>query len=365
MTGLIAHEWLEAVGGAERVVSAWAEEFSEAPFIVPWDDSDARWGSERVQQSWMSHTPLRRHKALSMPFLMSWWRHLHLDATPDWVLCGSHLFAHHARIRGPEVPKFVYTYSPARYIWDPDVDGRGGSALARATALPLRQIDRRRAQEATSIAVVSAYIGARVERCWERESTVIHPPVDVGALPGSDDELSPEELAQLEALPHDFVFGASRFVPYKRLDVAIDTGEAADLPVVLAGSGPDRGRLAALADRRPGRVTVIDRPSDAMMRALYRRALVYVFAPVEDFGIMPVEAMAAGTPVIGNAVGGAAETIVPGRTGALLHTFEPSDLRVAVDDAVRCDPDVCRARARDFDGSTYGARIRAWMGVER
>jgi glycosyltransferase involved in cell wall biosynthesis len=363
MTGLIAHEWLEAVGGAERVVDAWATEFSDAPVVVPWDDRTERWAPGREHEAWLARTPLRRHKALSMPFLLSWWRHLPVDTDPDWMLCGSHLFAHHARVHGRDVPKYVYTYSPARYIWNPDVDDRGDSAAVRTLAGPLQRIDRRRAQEAVKIAAVSRYIADRVEHCWGRESTVIHPPVDVSSFPGSDDELTADELAVADALPSDFVLGASRFVPYKRLDVVIDAGAAADLPVVLAGSGPGRDRLTALADEHPGRVTIIDRPSDALLRALYRRALVYVFAPVEDFGIMPVEAMAAGTPVVGNAVGGAAETVAEGATGALLHGLDAHSLREAVDAAARCAPDACRARAASFDGTAFGTRIREWMGV--
>jgi len=363
MTGLIVHEWLEAMGGAERVVDAWAAEFADAPFVVPWDDRPDRWAPGREHQAWLARTPLRRHKALSMPFLLSWWRHLPVSADPDWMLCGSHLFAHHARLRGRDVPKYVYTYSPARYIWSPEIDERGSSAAARALAASLQRIDRRRAQEAVKVAAVSRHIAERVERCWGRESTVIHPPVDVRSYPGSDGELTDDELAAVMALPRDFVLGASRFVPYKRLDVAIAAGAAADLPVVLAGSGPDRARLAALAEKQARRVTFIDRPSDAMLRALYRRALVYVFAPVEDFGIMPVEAMAAGTPVVGNAVGGATETVVAGITGALLHGVDAHALREAVDAAARCAPDACRARAAEFDGAAFGTRVREWMGV--
>lgn len=364
MSGLIANEWLESVGGGERVVDALAARFPDAPIVVPWDDLPGRYGPDRVRQSWISRSPFRGRKAASIPALLAWWRMLP-PTDAEWLLCCSHLFAHHARERGPgrDIPKFVYAHSPARYIWEPEIDQRGDGLLARAAAAPLRRIDRRRAQEAVRIAANSRFIAERIERCWDRESTVIHPPVDLSVLPGDDAELTPEELAIVESLPRGFLLGASRFVPYKRLEVAIEAGAAVDAPVVLAGEGPDRDRLMALAEQHPGRVRFVPRPSDAMLRALYRRAAVFVFAPVEDFGIMPVEAMAAGTPVVGNAIGGTSETVEDGVTGALFRSTDRAELRRAVESALAMDPEACRRRAQLFDGRGFGDRVARWMGV--
>ncbi|TAM69457.1 MAG: glycosyltransferase family 4 protein [Microbacteriaceae bacterium] len=364
MSGAIVNEWVEPVGGAEQVLDALAAEFPDARILCPWNDAPDRYGPPRIIESWMARTPLRRHKALAMPFMLANWRHrAALDV--EWLLCASHLFAHQVRLRGParDVPKFVYAHSPARYIWQPELDGRGNTLLARAIARPVRAIDRRRAQEPAKIAAVSAFIAARIERCWDRESTVIHPPVDVSAFMTDADELSQEEQQQLASLPKGFVLGASRFVPYKRVDVAIAAGLAADVPVVLAGDGPDRDRLLTIADEHPGRVTFVRRPSQAMLRALYRRALAFVFAPVEDFGIMPVEAMATGTPVVANAIGGASETVVDGVTGSHIHSTDVGELRRAIEVAAAADPAACRERALEFDGSTFGPRVRDWMGL--
>ncbi|WP_460520070.1 glycosyltransferase [Humibacter antri] len=365
MAGVIVHEWLESVGGGERVVDALAAKFPDAPIVTPWDDVPDRYGPGRVRESWLARTPLRRHKAASIPFLLEWWRRLPaIDA--DWMLCCTHLFAHHARMLSPErdVPKFVYTHSPARYIWEPGIDQRGDGPLARLIAGPLRSIDRRRALEPEKIAANSRFVADRIARCWDRESTVIYPPVDLSVFPGSDDELTVDELKVLDSLPHGYLLGASRFVPYKRVDLAIEAGVAADLPVVIAGDGPERERLTALAAQEPGRVTFVARPSDELLRALYRRAAVFFFPPIEDFGIMPVEAMAAGTPVVGNAIGGAAETVEDGVTGSLFRSTDPTELRRAVEAAIAMDADSCRRRAQLFDGSTFGARISDWMGAE-
>ncbi|MEO7123806.1 MAG: glycosyltransferase [Lacisediminihabitans sp.] len=364
MTGAIVNEWIEPVGGAERVLDALAVEFPDAPILCPWNDAPDHYGSPRVIESWMARTPLRHHKALAMPFMLSNWRHrAPLDV--EWLLCSSHVFAHQVRLRGEarDVPKFVFAHSPARYLWEPELDGRGNGHLSRAIARPMRVIDRRRAQEAVKIAANSKFIAERIERCWGRESTVIYPPVDVRAFLADDDELDPGEARQLESLPEGFILGASRFVPYKQVEVAIAAGAAADLPVVLAGDGPDRERLLAIADDHPGLVTFVRRPSHAMLRALYRRSLVFVFASVEDFGIMPVEAMATGTPVVANAIGGASETVVDYVTGSHIHSTDPDELRRAIDIASSVDPAACRERALQFDGSTFGARIRDWMGL--
>jgi glycosyltransferase involved in cell wall biosynthesis len=261
-----------------------------------------------------------------------------------------------------DVPKYVFAHPPARYIWEPELDARGNGPLARAAAIPLRRIDRARAQEAHKIAAVSSFIAERIERCWGRDSTVIHPPVDVAAIVRDHGEtLTVAERAMLEALPDDFVLGASRFVPYKRLDLAIATGIASDLPIVLAGDGPDLTRLRAIAAQHSGAVTFVSRPSNAVLRELYRRALVYVFASVEDFGIMPVEAMAKGTPVVTNSLGGAAETVRDGVTGAHFRSEDPAELRRALESAVATDPAASLARAWEFDGSRFGSKIKDWM----
>jgi glycosyltransferase involved in cell wall biosynthesis len=363
VSGVIAHEWIERLGGAEKVVDAFAQAFPDAPIVCAWNDAPGRYPAERVRESVIARTPLRRHKALAIPFMLETWRHVPIREA-DWVLCSSHLFSHHARLSGAarDAPKYVYAHTPARYIWEPELDARGNGVLARSAAAPLRRIDRARAQEAHKIAAVSRFIADRIERCWGRESTVIHPPVDVAGFDRGDDEaLGDGEEEILSGLPSEFVLGASRFVPYKRLDLAIATGIAAGLPVVVAGDGPDLPRLQEIAARHPGAVQFVSRPSTALLRELYRRALVYVFASVEDFGIMPVEAMSTGTPVVTNSLGGASETVLDGLTGAHFRSEDPGELRRALDVAAASSADACRARAWDFDGSQFEGRIRQWM----
>ena len=364
MSGVIVHEWLAKNGGSENVVEVLASIFPDAPIVSLWEDAPSRFRSGRVLETWMSKTPLRNHKAAALPLMPLVWRNLP-SVRADWILCSSHLFAHHAKFRKQlaGVEKFVYVHTPARYIWAPELDGRGNGLFARSLSLPLKALDRRRAQEATSIAANSMFIQKRISQAWGRDSTVIYPPVNVAEFAADPRELlTAAELEVLDSLPSAFVLGASRFVPYKRLEDAISAGWAADLPVVLAGDGPDELRLRAFAGRRPGTVTFVPRPSSAMLNELFRRALVYVFPPIEDFGIMPVEVMATGTPVVANAVGGAAESVIHGVTGALVRSFDRRSLKEAVELAAAANKQDCIDRAWQFDTGVFEERIREWVG---
>lgn len=363
MSGILIHEWLAQHGGSENVFEVLSTAFPDAERYCLWNDSAGRF--EGVHETVLARTPLRRSKAAALPFMPAVWRHLP-KADADWILCSSHLFAHHARFRGParDAPKLVYAHTPARYVWTPELDGRGDTPAARAISAALKPNDRKRAQEPVAIAANSAFVAQRIADTWQREATVIHPPIDVAAFAAGPAELPPNERATLEALPPEFLLGVSRFVPYKRLDRVIDAGVAAGLPVVLAGGGPDEDRLRALAAQRGERVVFVRDPTHGLLAELYRRALALVFPAIEDFGIMPVEAMATGTPVVASAVGGTAETVIDGTTGALVHDWTRSELKRAVERAVGADPDACVARAFEFDAPVFVERVTEWVATE-
>lgn len=367
MAGLVVHEWVSRVGGSEKVLDALADAFPAAEIGCLWNDAtDLRYPGRRVTESWLSRTPLRRSKAAALPFMLPTWRSWRAAGPPDWVLASSHLFAHHVRVAGaPDVPKLAYVYTPARYVWTPELDARGAGAGPRAVAPAIRAIDRRRAAEPAAVAGISRYVADRIATTWGRDAEVIYPPVEterLQAVPQWAHLLDAGQRALLDSLPRPFLLGASRFVPYKRLDLVVDAGAATGLPVVLAGAGPDEARLRAHAERSGVPVTFVLRPPDRLLYALYQAALVFVFPPVEDFGIMPVEAMALGTPVVTCAVGGGSETVVDGRTGALVPPGAGrEELAAAVRRAAGADPEACRARAREFGAHRFRAEVTAWV----
>jgi glycosyltransferase involved in cell wall biosynthesis len=362
--GLIVHEWVERRGGAERVLEAMTEAFTDADVRVLWSDADAVVGRP-VTESWLARTPLRRHKILALPAMLPTWR-LPLGAAHEWVLVSSHLFAHHVRTTAP-TKKLVYAHTPARYIWEPDRDGRGSSRSARAASMLLKPIDRHRAGEATSIAVNSRFTGERVADAWHRPSRVIYPPVNTEVLQAITDWRAPlndDELRILDSLSRPYLLGASRFVPYKRLEKVMDAGVRTGLPVVIAGHGPWEARLRAYAAEIAADVTFVISPSDELIRALYAQALVYVFPAVEDFGIMPVEAMACGTPVIGTDIGGVRESVAlagGGVTGDLEGRADWNDL---LQRATDLDPACFRERAGVFSRSRFIEELQDWVAEQ-
>lgn len=364
MGGLLVHEWIEERGGSERVFDAVAETFPEADLLCLWNDNPRGYLGKNLKETWLSNTPLRRSKPAALPFMPMTWRN-QKDNSYEWVFVSSHLFAHHVSLRAKEpVDKYVYVHTPARYIWTPEMDERGAGILPRLASGPLRVLDRHRAKEAKSIAANSEFVRKRIESTWGLDSVVIYPPVDVselGQVPDWYPRLTEQEQRAVENLPQTFVLGASRFVSYKRLDLVIEAGEASQLPVVLAGAGPLAQELRKQGSEASVPVMFFENPSDALIRYLYQKALVYVFPPVEDFGIMPVEAMAAGTPVVANAVGGAAESVLDGHTGALLEAFGRRELKHAVEVAASANSEDCFLRAKKFSKERFKSEVNEWI----
>lgn len=362
-SGVLVHEWLERTGGSENVFEVIADVFPGTPILASWNNAPQRFPQERVSETWLARTPLRRSKPLSALALPAVWRSKSLASNARWGLVSSHLFAHHVRL--PEdAPKLVYVHTPARYVWSPELDPRGASALARRVAEPLKKIDRARAREATSVAANSAFVQRRIKQHWNRDAQVLHPPVGVTVVRSSVENAEwrgANDADVLEAVPEQFLLGVSRFVSYKRLDSVIDAGEAAGMPVVLAGAGPDEAMIRARAAGAEVPVLVVRHPSSAVLYELYRRASALVFPAVEDFGIVPVEAMAVGTPVIGMRAGGLLETVEEGRSGALVDEFGGSEFREALLRVQRLHPETVRDSADRFSESMFRQGLLAWV----
>ena len=372
MTGVLIHEWIEKDGGAEKVFDAFAEAFPSADLFCLWNEDEGRYGNRPVRESWLARTPLRRNKALALPFMPAAWDAVRLQDY-DWSLISSHLFAHHAggvraRASVSGLRKHVYVHSPARYLWTPDLDQRGDKPLVRLVAPSFRALDRHRARTSGAhFAANSMFVRQRIQDAWGVDAEVIYPPVDVQRIQTRSswaDSLNEHDEEVLAGLPETFLLGASRFVPYKRLDLVILAGEHADVPVVLAGSGLHKAALEERAAQSSVPVTFIDRPSDALLFALYQRALAFVFPAVEDFGIMPVEAMAAGAPVLVSNVGGATESVVNGLTGVHVNDWTKSEVVKAVSTAAGLRAEDSAIRARRFDAETFRSEIRSWVGEE-
>ena len=364
--GVLVHDWVEPIGGSENVLEALASLLPGSDLVCSWMNAPERFPGRRIVETALARPPWRGRKAIALAASVAAWRRVP-NRDYAWALVSSHAFAHHCRFVGQRADfrKLVYVHSPARYVWDPQLDVRGNHPLARIAATPLQVVDRRRATEPTAIAANSSYVADRVRRHWRRAASVIHPPVDVTgirAVPDWADELSERERDVLDRIGDEFVLGASRLIPYKRLDRVVAVGDRLALPVVVAGDGPERTALASAARGTRVPVHLLGEVSTPMLRALYQRARCYVFPPVEDFGIMPIEAMATGTPVVASDTGGTAETVLPGSSGALVSDWDDLD---AVAAAVRDAADLPRAgvatRADEFSGERFAERIGQWV----
>jgi glycosyltransferase involved in cell wall biosynthesis len=241
-----------------------------------------------------------------------------------------------------------------RYAWD-QFDayfgearvGRPASTILRGAMAGLARWDRATAGGADRYVAISQYVARRFRRYYNRDASVVYPPVDTAFY-------TPDG-----AHPDRYFLIVSALVPYKRLDVAIDAARQARVPLKLVGAGPEEARLRAHAAREQADVQFLGRRSDEELRTLYRRARALVFPGEEDFGIVPVEAQACGRPVIAFARGGVLETVVDNVTGVLVEDPSVDALASAMDsvETRTFDPGAIRAQAERFGRDRFLTEI--------
>ncbi|MEI8080943.1 MAG: glycosyltransferase [Actinomycetes bacterium] len=351
----LVHEWLDAPGGAENVLKEMLRVYPQADVWSLWCLSPAREQIPvAVQTSWLDKTALAGHKRAALPMMPFAWRMLG-RRDYDAVITSSYAFAHLARFRGNVGPTLHYIHTPARYWWTPDVDDRASSRFAALPRAGLRVMDRRAARNHKNVAANSKATQDRIARFWDLESQVIYPPVATDFYtPGSPESDLP--------FP-EYILGASRWIPYKRLDLVIATAARARVPVVIAGSGPIEAQLRALAAAVDVPVYFEVQPTRQRLRDLYRGAMALVFPVHEDFGIVPVEALAAGTPVVGPNIGGLSETVIDGVTGRLVdRRVNTAELAVAVRSVSGLGGPALADHARRFSAETFRRSIADWVG---
>ncbi|MEH1027215.1 glycosyltransferase [Micromonospora profundi] len=349
----VVHEWFGATGGSENVFLAIADLVPHARRIVLWADRDVEVDRLGLHETWLAKTPLRRSKALALPLMPLAWRTVG-DERYDVVISSSHAFAHTVRLGPPERTRHLsYVHSPARYVWSPDFDGRGSGALLSGPRKALQSVDVRLSRHVQAYAANSREVQARIQRFWKRDAVVIHPPVDV------------EYFAEAPVQPaRDYLLGVGRWIPYKNFDLMIEIAAESGLPLVVAGSGPEEARLRRLAATVGVPVTFEVRPSRERLRELYAGARALLFPAHEDFGIIPVEAQACGTPVIGLNTGGLLETVVNGETGFLIGSMRPADHAAAVRRVGELDAVRIRKHAMAFSPQRFQHEMGEWIAHE-
>ncbi len=355
----IVPEWLETYAGSERVLEQLLAIWPQAELFVVCDflaEKDRHFLGGRVPTtSFIQRLPRARQ----------WFRY-YLGLMPiaveqfdlsgyDLVLSSSHAVAKGV-LTGPATLHVSYVHSPMRYAWDLQhqylrqarMETGLKGLLTRRLLHGMRAWDHASAARPDIIAANSAWIAERIRKSWRRESTVVHPPVDIDGFP-------------FEPAKQDFYFVASRMVPYKRIDLVAEAfRELPDKRLVIAGDGPEMQRVReAAGDAR--NIEILGRVPQADLVRLLQGARAFVFAAEEDFGIAMVEAQACGTPLIVYGRGGASDIVVADTTGVLFPDQTAQSIRDAVArfETLPIAPEVCRANAERFSRAVFRDRITA------
>lgn len=353
----IVHDYLNQYGGAERVLEALHALYPDAPVYTSIYDPAAMPATYRtwnIHTSWLQHLPgWRRFFRHYLPLYPSAFESFNFNDY-DLILSSSSAFAKGV-IPAPGARHVCYCHTPMRFAWRTDAYvereniGGPGRLLLSILLTYVRLWDAVSAARVDTFVANSREVAGRITRYYGREAVVVPPPVD---LPPFDDV--PVE---------GFYLAGGRLIPYKRLDLAVKAFSALRLPLKIFGEGRDRARLAALAGPT---IEFLGFVSDTVRRDLFARCRAFIFPGEEDFGITPLEAMAAGRPVIAYAGGGALDTVIEGVTGRFFHTPEPGALAAAVaasrTDAY--DPLRIRRHATGFSHDVFAQRMRAIIEQE-
>jgi glycosyltransferase involved in cell wall biosynthesis len=340
MKTAIIHEWLTSVAGSEKVVEQMLNLYPDADLycIVDFMESaDRQFIKNRVlKTSLIQHLPFAKKKYRNylplMPFAVQ-----RFDLSKyDLILSSSHAVAKGVRTRAAQL-HICYCHTPMRYAWDLRDQYLKESGLDKGIkgAIAKNILNRLQAWDAATAAGVdyflanSYYIADRIKRAYNRESDVIYPPVDVDRF-------------SLSEKKDEFYLAASRMVPYKKMDLIAEAFTSlSDKRLIIIGNGPDFDKVRKKAGKN---ISLLGYQPFQVLKEHMQRAKAFVFAAEEDFGIVPVEAQACGTPVIAFGRGGVTETVLPLRrddcgmrnetnvapTGVFFNEQTPRALREAV-----------------------------------
>lgn len=290
-----------------------------------------------------------------LPLMDTAWRRFDLRGF-DLIVSSNHACAKNVRVP-PGVGHVCYCHTPMRYAWDSEF--MAGERLGPAERLAfkaltpyLRRTDRRGARGVDSFVANSSFVAGRIEQYYGRDSTVIHPPVDVDRFIGN------QRIAAADA-PY-LLFG--RLVPYKKADIAVQACVRLGRSLRIAGDGRDMKRLRELA-AGSAQIEFLGKVGDDAVPELFASSRALLFPGLEDFGIVPVEAQAAGLPVVAYGVGGARDSVLDGTTGVLYPDQSVDGLVAGIErfESLSLDDEALRAHARNFAPERFRQRFGALL----
>ncbi len=347
----IVHDWLPLYGGAERVLEQILKLFPQADVFSMIDaippEQRGFLQNKEVKTSFVQNLPGAKTRYRSyFPLMPLAVEQFDLSAY-DLVISSSYSFAKGV-LTGPDQRHLCYCHSPIRYAWDMQHQYLEQAGLSkglkswfvRMLLHYIRLWDYRTAGGVDAFAANSAYIARRIMKVYRRDAEVIYPPVAVQEF-------------ELEEKKEDFYLTASRMVPYKRIDLIAEAfSRMPEKRLIVIGDGPEMERVREKAGPN---INLLGYKDNSALRSHLQRAKAFVFAAEEDFGILPVEAQACGTPVIAFGRGGVAETVKAGETGVLFDEQSPNSLVHAVQqfETMSFIPEAIRRQAERFSADVF------------
>lgn len=350
----LVHDWLNQIGGAEDVLEALVDLYPQAPLHTSlyWRDKmPDHWQRWDIRTSFIQRLPLaRRRQQLYLPLYPLAFEQFDFRRY-DLVLSNKSGFCHGV-ITGPDTLHICYCLTPTRYLWryHQYAEQENLSRWTRAALTPfltyLRLWDRLAADRVDHFIAISKEVRRRIAKIYGRDSVIIYPPVDTARF-------TPAGCVE------DYYLIVGRLVPYRRLDLLIQAFNQLGHRLLIAGRGRDRDRLEEMAEPN---VEFLGYVADEDLPDLMARCRAFLFPGEEDFGIAPLQAMAAGRPVIAYAAGGALDTVVPG-TGVLFARQSVAAIIDAVNtfDPDSVDPDFVRAHAEQFDTRVFKQQLTGFI----
>ncbi|MEX1061771.1 MAG: glycosyltransferase [Patescibacteria group bacterium] len=346
--------------GGGKVFSAIAEIFPQADIFTSMGTPKrlAEFKNRKVLTTFMQKIPGKRSLQLALAPLYPLAFESLGFSDYDLVVSASARFAHGV-ITKPETKHVCFMHSPGRMFWEPeDYFGKGSKLKAiLAPALSyLRLWDYTAAQRVDYFIANSQNVARKIKRYYGRESVVVHPFVEL-------ERFTPKK--ELEGEPYFFLL--TRLVSWKRVDIAVEAAFQAGIHLKIVGVGKDQKRLESLAKRLSlgspgkGKVEFLGGAADAEVNDLFENCQAFIMTQEEDFGITPLEAQAAGRPVLAYGAGGALETVVEGKTGEFFKEQTADSLAALLRkfNSKKYDPRACRAQAEKFSKEIFQEKINS------
>lgn len=361
----LIHDWLTGMRGGEKVLEVFCDMFPDSAIFTLLHEPgrvSPEIEKHQIYTSFIDKLPFKSRKYRNyLPLFPTAIELFNLKGY-ELILSSSHCIAKGV-ITPPDALHVSYIHTPMRYVWDmyheyfgEDRLGIVGKRLIPLFANYLRMWDASSSSRVDRFIANSGHVARRINKFYGRESTVIHPPVETSVF-------------SVSKTHNNYYLIVSALVPYKKVDLAIDAFNRMQKKLLIIGEGPEKGRLQKISGKT---IEFIDWQPHDKLAAYYENCLALIFPGEEDFGIVPVEAMACGKPVVAYGRGGALETVIgkdddpDKKSGIFFNDLNPESLIEAVEkcDRTEWDPDFIGEHARKFDIENFRSTVTEFISQE-